>query len=56
MPSLSPSPTTPVELQPSVSEGRETEAGDPVTESRQPRRAALRQRELLQSLTDDDLI
>ena len=55
-PSLPPSPTTPVELQPSASEGREAEVEEPVTESRQPRRAALRQRELLRSLIDDDLI
>ena len=55
-PSRPPSPTTPVELQPSASEGREAEAGEPVTESRQPRRAALRQHELLWSLINDDLI
>ena len=56
MPSLPPSPTTPVELQHSVSEGREAETEEPASEPRQPRRAALRQRELLQSLINDDLI
>ena len=55
-PSLPPSPTPSVELQPSASEGREREAGEPVTESRQPRQAVLRQRELLRSLIDDDLL
>ena len=51
-----PLPTTPAELQPSANEGREAEAGEPGTDSRQPRRAALRQRELLWSLLNDDLI
>ena len=55
-PSRPPPPTTPVDLQPSASEGREAEAGEPVTESRQPQRAALRQRELLRSLINNDLI
>ena len=36
-PSLPSSPTTAVELQPPASEGREAGAGEPVTESRQPR-------------------
>ena len=55
-PSLPPSPTTPVELQHSTSEGREAKAEEPASEPRQPRRAALRQRELLRSLINDDLI
>ena len=40
-----------VDQQLSTSEGRE-----PVTESRQPRRAALRQRKLMKSLLHDDLL
>ena len=54
-PSLPLSPTTPVELQHSASEGREAEAEEPASEPRQPRRAALRQRELPRSLINDDL-
>ena len=55
-PSLPPSPTSSVEQQPSTSEGREAGAGEPVTEIRQPRRAALRQRKLMKSLLHDDLL
>ena len=55
-PSLPLTPTTAVELQHSLSEGSEAGAEEPSSEPRQPRRAALRQRELLRSLIDDDLI
>ena len=55
-PSLPPSPSSSVEQQPLTSEGRNAGAGEPVTESRQPRRAALRQRELMNSLLNDDLL
>ena len=55
-PSLPPSPTSSVEQQPSTSEGRDAGAGEPVTESRQLRRAALRQRKLMKSLLHDDLL
>ena len=55
-PSLPPSPTSSVEQQPSMGEGREAGAGEPVTGSRQPQRAALRQRELMKSLLHDDLL
>ena len=54
--SLPPSPTSSVERQPSTSEGRDVGAGEPVTESRQPRRAALHQRKLMKSLLYDDLL
>ena len=53
---LPPSPTSSVTYQPSMGEGSEAGAGELVTESRQPRRAALRQRELMESLLNDDLL
>ena len=56
MPSLPPSPTSSVEQQLSMSEGREAGGGEPVAESRQPRRAALHQREVIRSLIHDDLL
>ena len=55
-PSLPLLPTSSVEQQPSTSEGRDAGAGESVTESRQPRRAALRQRKLMKSLLHDDLL
>ena len=54
--SLPPSPTSSVEQQPSTSEGRDAGAWELVTESRQPRQAALRQRKLMKSLLHDDLL
>ena len=54
--SLPPSPTSSVEQQPSTSEGRDAGVGEPVTRSRQPRRAALRQREIMKSLLHDNLL
>ena len=54
-PSLPLTPTTAVELR-RMSEVREAGAEEPSSEPRQPRQAALRQRELLRSFIDDDLI
>ena len=55
-PSLPPSPTSSVKYQHSTGEGREAGAGEPVTGLRQPRRAALRQRELMKSLHHYNLL
>ena len=54
--SLPPSPTSSVDQQPSTSEGRDEGAGEPVTESRQPQRAALHHRKVMKSLLHDDLL
>ena len=53
---LPPSPTSSVTYQPSMGEGSEAGAGEPATESRQPLQAALRQREPMESLLNDDLL
>ena len=45
-----------VELQQSFSEESETEVEETSSDQRQPRRAALRQRELMRYLIEDDLI
>ena len=55
-PSLLLPPATAVELQHSTSDGSEAEAEEPSSKPRQPRRAALRQRKLLQDLIIDDLL
>ena len=54
--SLPPSPTSSVDQQPSMSEGRDAGAGEPVIRSRQPRRAAQQQRDLMKSLLHEDLL
>ena len=55
-PSLPPSPTSSVKHQPSTGEGREAGAGETVTGTRQPQRAALCQRKLMKSLLHDNLL
>ena len=55
-PSLLLPPAKAVELQHSTSEGSEAEAEELSSKPRQPRRAALRQRELLRGLIEDDLL
>ena len=47
---------TPVELQQASSEESEMEVEEISSNRRQPRRAAIRQRELIQELLEDDLI
>ena len=54
--SLPPSPTSSVDQQPYTSEGRGAGAGEPVIRSRQPRRAAQQQRDLMKSLLREDLL
>ena len=54
--SLPPSPTSSVDQQPYTSEGRGVGAGEPVIRSRQPRRAAQQQRDLMKSLVREDLL
>ena len=51
---LPPSPNSSVTHQTSVGEGSEAGAGEPATELRQPRAAALRQHRLMKSLLNND--
>ena len=53
---LPPSQNSSVAHQTSMGEGSEAGAGEPATELRQPRAAALRQRRLMKSLLNDDLL
>ena len=53
---LPPSPNSSATHQTSMGEGSEAGAGEPATELRQPLAAALRQRRLMKSLLNDDLL
>ena len=53
---LPPSPNSSVTHQTSMGEGSEVGAGEPAIGLRQPRAAALRQRRLMESLLNDDLL
>ena len=54
--SLPLSPNLPVSTQASRGEERDAGAGEPVTQVRQPRRAAQQQRNLMESLIQEDLL